>query len=224
LTIGFLFALAGCEPTPGTIYQGDAAIALSGDGCVRTSGEAADTGDQLTLEVWVRAEDPLDDDAALITYGDAAMLWVSADGVGLSNPIAQGTTGWQTGLSIHDGLPHHVAATWSPEGGSLFVDGVRAGSGSAWGVLPSVGAVTIGCGPDGQFFDGVLDEVRVSSVIRYAQDFGVEPVAFVLDEDTTALWHLDEGSDDLALEARDRFPGAIENGTWTEGLVEPAPG
>jgi hypothetical protein len=43
-------------------------------------------------------------------------------------------------------------------------------------------------------FSGWLDEVRLSSEIRYPATFGVPTSAFVSDSSTLALWHFDEGA------------------------------
>ncbi len=41
-------------------------------------------------------------------------------------------------------------------------------------------------------FDGLVDEVRISSVIRYDGDFEIQQEGFEPDADTTALYHFDE--------------------------------
>jgi hypothetical protein len=43
----------------------------------------------------------------------------------------------------------------------------------------------------GSFLDGALDEVRISSTVRYTDDFTPEET-FVADGSTVALWHFDE--------------------------------
>ncbi len=42
-------------------------------------------------------------------------------------------------------------------------------------------------------FSGLLDELRVSTTLRYAGSFGVPTAAFVPDGDTVGLYHFDEG-------------------------------
>ena len=53
-------------------------------------------------------------------------------------------------------------------------------------------------GPPG--FRGWIDEVRLSNVLRYASKFPVPPAPFVLDADTLALYHFDEGTGDTIVD------------------------
>ncbi len=53
-------------------------------------------------------------------------------------------------------------------------------------------------GPPG--FRGWIDEVRLSSVLRYPSNFPVPSAPFVLDTDTLALYHFDEGTGDTIVD------------------------
>jgi hypothetical protein len=99
----------------------------------------------------------------------------------------------KSGLDITDGQWHHVAMTFDGNRVELFVDGrlvkgtdvkrMRSGgpSGPLWiGAIPPQ---KIGC-------DGLVDEVRVSRVIRTFDAAPHMPLA--VDEHALGLWHLDE--------------------------------
>jgi hypothetical protein len=46
---------------------------------------------------------------------------------------------------------------------------------------------------DGEPYEGIIDEVRVSSIVRYKSSFDVPTHAFNPDERTAILLHFDEG-------------------------------
>ena len=99
----------------------------------------------------------------------------------------------KSGVDITDGEWHHVAMTFDSKHVELFIDGklvkatdvVRTQSGGPSGPL-WIGAIPpqkIGC-------DGLVDEVRVSRVIRRID--AAPPVPLEVDEQTLGLWRLDE--------------------------------
>lgn len=83
------------------------------------------------------------------------------------------------------------------------------------GPTPRPDPVTLGSTGDGrEWFRGVLDEVRISSVARYEGDFTParrhEP-----DEKTIALYHMDEGEGDTLEDAGPLGNDAtIVDATW----------
>lgn len=216
---------AACAPTEAVVYDGDFALDFTEGSCVVATGDPVTMGTELTVEAWVRASTaPAQYNAAVVRVGSAATLWADDGGTGFSRPDQPGTTGWQTSVSLFDGELHHVAATWrDQEGGSLFIDGLRSGHGTPWDTLPGFDTVRIGCHElDEQNFEGVIDEVRVSRVVRYDTNFEVRRQPFQHDVDTIAIWHLNTGTGDVALEARDRFLADIEDAEWVPGLINTA--
>lgn len=128
---------------------------------------------------------------------------------------------------IDDGAWHHVAVTRQRGTGALalFVDGQRDASaerGPAGDVsYPDNGRPQNSCGgpcdrsdpflvigaekhdvgPDYPSFRGDLDELRLSTVIRYRGGFAVPTAPFQPDEATAGLYHFDEGAGELALDS-----------------------
>ena len=90
---------------------------------------------------------------------------------------------------------HHLALVNDGERLTLYVDGVTEGSSptAAEPIVTDESDLFFGANlRQESFLAGKLDEVRISSVARYDDDF--EPLErFELDGDTIALWHFDEG-------------------------------
>ncbi|MBI2388508.1 MAG: hypothetical protein HYV09_02725 [Deltaproteobacteria bacterium] len=101
-------------------------------------------------------------------------------------------------VNCDDGLFHHVAGCRVVSGSTatltLYWDGALVGTASgpaAYVGTPApvyVGGVTYG--QDG--LAGVIDEIRISSTLRYSGPFTPQR-RFATDSSTVALWHLDEG-------------------------------
>ena len=79
----------------------------------------------------------------------------------------------------------------------IFINGVLRGTltGTA-APTTSTGAFGIGAAGDAatEFFPGLLDEVRISNIVRYTATFTPQTIPFTPDANTVALYHLDEGT------------------------------
>ena len=105
---------------------------------------------------------------------------------------------------------YHFAGTWDVNSGMrLFIDGVmhpEMGSTEALPVTTGEQIFVIGDGSIDHFedryetFRGSIDEFRISSVVRYTEDFDIPPAPFEVDINTLALWHFDEGQGDFAFD------------------------
>lgn len=143
------------------------------------------------------------------------------------------------------GVWHHVAATRRAATGELvlFVDGRLdvAGPGplgdasyrngrptnqDALDPFLMIGGRKLANEGDLPAFNGFIDEVRLSTVIRYTSDFTPPGAAFAPDASTAALYHFDDApSGDCIGVVRDSatVPGAPSNGTCRFGGVPPGP-
>ncbi len=220
--------LAGCGITQGTVIDGDFALRFDGDGCVVARGDPELLGLAITVEAWVRGVDQRPDDRGIIvSLGESASLWASPYQTGWGKPSDFTHTGWTTNNVVYDDTErHHIASVWSVDvEGAIFYDGYRTNpddQGLPWTEVPGYDTIRIGCAKGGvNPFVGVIDEVRVSSTVRYHLTAFEPPTQpFEADGDTIALYHFDLGSGDRALEARDQFPGIIEGATWAPGLLD----
>lgn len=219
--------LIGCAPTQATIQDGDFALRFEGDGCVVAEGDPQTLGLAITVEAWVQAigETP-DDRGVIVSLGESGALWASPYQTGWGKPTDFTKTGWAIPNVVYEDTErHHIATVWSTDvKGGIFYDGYRLNNETAlpWTEVPGYDTIRIGCASGGANpFIGVIDEVRVSSTVRYnltAFQPSTEP--FQADGDTIALYHFDLGGGDHVLEARDQFPGLIDKAEWTAGLLE----
>jgi len=106
---------------------------------------------------------------------------------------------------------YHFAGTWDVNSGMrLFIDGVmhpEMGSTDALPVTTGEQIFVIGDGSIDHFndryetFRGSIDEFRISTVVRYTDDFDIPAAPFNVDMNTLALWHFDEGQGVFAMDA-----------------------
>jgi len=114
----------------------------------------------VTLEAWIKTVD------AGASYRG---IVVKQDGYGLfavNNMLSayEWATGQEinTGVSIADGLIHHVVCVFQPTGSQLYLDGVPRGSAFNHTTLSHSYPLTIGYAQfSGQEFSGILDDVAV---------------------------------------------------------------
>jgi hypothetical protein len=129
--------------------------------------------------------------------------------------------------AVTDGRWHHVAVTRAVDSGEivLYVDGQPEATAAGPtgdvsypdGAVPEsscdgrpctgsdpflvLGAEKHDAGQDFPSYRGLLDEVRLSTVIRYRGPFTPPTRAFEVDADTAALYHFDEGAGTVAANA-----------------------
>jgi hypothetical protein len=153
----------------------------------------------LTIEAWVRPAAANANGLILVQAGGASGWSLELNGGRLSLWVYT-ELGWQ--LAQHPtllaaGQWHHVAATYVGGQARTFVNGV-AGPAVAVGALTQGPVLRFG-GLDGYpFFAGLMDEVRLSNVVRYTGDFAAPGSRFVNDANTLGLWSFDEGSGQTA--------------------------
>jgi len=115
----------------------------------------------------------------------------------------------------------HVAGTFDGREFGLFVDGKRQLADPPFDSRhkPSTLSFLIGANPDRAgrptyAFAGLIDEVRVSKVVRYTEDF-TPTRRFETDESTVALYHFDEGNGEIAHDSSGNdHHGQIKGATW----------
>jgi hypothetical protein len=132
--------------------------------------------------------------------------------------------------NVADTLWHHIAVTRDSATGiiRLFVDGVlesmasgpvgdisyRDGRPTSWpnsDPFLVIGAEKHDAGTSYPSFNGFIDELRISSVIRYTANFQRPNLPFVTDSNTVGLYHFDEGSGDTVYDVS-AYSGGPSNG------------
>jgi hypothetical protein len=195
--------------------KANAADNTPGSGCTTGSGENWINGN-IILDRAIWSHDLNGD------YG-LAMFRTGSGSAILGYGMFQGGTGAALGLcgsrNVGDGQWHHIAITRSSSNGQvrLYVDGQldTSGTGPTGNVSyrdgqPSqvppgitlnvdnylgIGAEKYDADPVRYpSYNGFVDEVRLSTVIRYASNFTRPSAPFAADADTAALYRFDEGS------------------------------
>jgi len=162
---------------------------------------------------------------ALYRNGVAFGMSQGTTGVGLCGTVAI-TSGW-----------HHVAVTrdvgtravtlyydgvasgtvTGPAGDISYQDGVAGGAQDPFLVLGAEKTDAAGL----QGFDGFVDELRLSTVVRYTADFTIATTKFDLDADTAALYHFNDGGGLVLGDERAMSPGDVKFGTDGNGAAVP---
>ena len=124
---------------------------------------------------------------------------------------------WRTlvGTAMPYNQWQHVAATYDGVAMRLYLGGVLDASLAATGpIQSSTAALFIGStGTGAGFCACLIDEIRVSNVVRYTANFTVPTAAFASDANAAAIWHLNETS---GTTTADSSPNA-NTGTLTNG-------
>ncbi len=213
---------------PNDCPDGNCALRFDGiDDWVQVANDTdlAINGRPWTVEAWVWFDD-FDTCAAIVRKGTASSptyeYWLHKN----ISPSDSGHWLSATGFSVlafgafDIGRWHHFAGTWQPatSTATVFVDGMSLGSTIAFGTpTPNTNALLIGIDWDfGCEMDGVIDEVRISDVVRYAGPFAPD-VVHALDANTVALWHFDEYVGGTAFDATGAgHDGAVNGAIWTD--------
>lgn len=109
---------------------------------------------------------------------------------------------WQTArgdIQMEPGTWHHVAGTFENETAKVYFDGEEVGSHDTGltTAAPHTGQTRIGAAAytDGFYFEGLIEEVRISRVVRYSGAFPVPADPFDdTDVDALSIFHFDEES------------------------------
>jgi concanavalin A-like lectin/glucanase superfamily protein/galactose oxidase-like protein/Big-like domain-containing protein/purple acid phosphatase-like protein/Kelch motif protein len=191
-----------------------------------------------TVEAWVKRAADM---GRYETFASNASAGYSKETFGLyvdggnadcgSNPpdqfawaYTQTTGGWFTqcsGMTANPGAWHHVAVTRDASNTArIFIDGVLKGTTlNTAAPASSTGAFGIGDAADAiaEYFNGLIDEVRISNVVRYTASFAPQTSNFSPDANTVALYHLDEGSGTTTADASGHnYTGTLTGGvTWS---------
>lgn len=212
-------ALVGCNGGSVVTGDGNYALAFEGSGCVDVDLDAAARSNDLTIEATLRgAVDASFGEKPLIVWPGVFALVELEDGrFAFGLPDDPGAGLYSTD-SLIDGTIHHVAATWAEDGTvELWVDGSSLGFGSLSADDSPSNSLHIGCWPEHDTgWEGVIDEVRLSSSVRYDDDFDHTYNTFETDAATVSLWHMNEGEGEVVLDDAGRYDGVVRNADWID--------
>ena len=181
-----------------------------------------------TVEGWVTPRAPLPanggSSSVVFLVSDAAFVVKNLGGQGIKwsagGPATKPPPSVYSDEQVEVNKPVHVALTCGPEGVSFYLNGVLQGQPLQLFVSRPETTLRV-CQPDPKWhkapFHGELDEIRVSSVVRYREKFTPKP-RLETDADTLALYHFDEGEGDVLKDSsgKDR-DGKITEAKWVQG-------
>ncbi len=204
-----------------TVTEGPHALAFDGSPDCGIIAVSEAPPSSFTVEVWLRS-----DPEAFAGVMRPLALWKNVFNLSENADeqvvfiIGEEAVGASSPFSLMDGQLHHVAGTYDGAVGSakLFIDGDLVGaSGDPAFVSDSpTEQVQFGCAKENtEAFYGVLDELRLSSIVRYTDAFEVPTAAYEGDDDTLMLFHLDEGTGATATSTGD-FTMTISDAAWVE--------
>lgn len=223
-------------PTP-TNTPVPANFALSFDGVNDLVVAAAVPGTgPLTVEAWVLPNGNFSNGLLVIGNGGAGTDngWSLELNDGFLTLWMYTNQGWQFSryaTRLQAGQWYHVAGTYDSGVARTFVNGVGSAATNV-GVLTQGTTLTFGGLAAYPFFNGTLDEVRVSNVTRYTLDFTAPTAPFAPDANTLGLWHFNEGIGQVAVDVSasanngtlGNTPGVeTSDPTWVAGYAFPGP-
>jgi formylglycine-generating enzyme required for sulfatase activity/serine/threonine protein kinase len=119
------------------------------------------------------------------------------------------------------GHPVHLAGCWDGEEFRFYLDGRLQKAQSGLAAPPDYASIGAFLQGRQSHFHGLIDEIRISSIARYTEDFTPQS-HFEPDEHTMSLYHFDEGSGDVLKDSSGNgHHGKIVGAKWVkvdEGL------
>jgi len=179
----------------------------------------------ITVECWFYPNAPFKGEQQLVAHnnwdtGTGYVLMINDSGklvfrIHTANGVRQavGTT------NISTNVWHHALGTYDRVTVRVFLDGQMEGTYSTTeAIVDCTNPLRFGIGAyvlNYFWFDGVIDEVRISRIARYSASFSVPTGPYTTDSNTVGLWHFDEGTGTTTADAS----GNGNNGTLYNGPV-----
>jgi len=189
---------------------GSSSLILDGNGSYLTVSSSDDfnfTGEPFTLELFVRSKD-LQDASLISRSDDSSNYWElgysNSDGVFFKSVEAGIETNYLVGTTLSANTFTHIALVKSDTDIKLFKNGTQTGATlTTSNSLPDLtSALHIGAIDQSpkKYFNGYIDELRVSWIDRYSTTFTSYTESLSSDEDTKLLLHFNEGQNKTNIE------------------------
>jgi hypothetical protein len=165
-------------------------------------GLLAGLGGVQTIELWVRPATG-GQDSVIIAHGDDDSGWALELNGGRATWWVASTAGWRAAqhpTALLANTWYHIAVTYDGATARVFVNG-SSGSAVTIGAITQGPFLRIGGLAGYGFFNGDIDDVRISNVVRYTSTFTPPSTAHPADANTRALYRLDEGSGQTTADA-----------------------
>lgn len=207
-----LFAVVACDGSASV--DGPFALAFDGqEDCVEIDAGGVTPPSSWTVELWFRGE-PTNDERPRPLLEWKGLFSLGAP-VGGGAALSVGTEeGISLGTKLMDGVLHHVAGTFDGQKVSLFLDGTLLAFADGTPEPAPAATLRVGCDANAQGYAGLLDEVRLSSALRYDGDFDRPVEPFVADADTVLLFHFDEGEGEQSFDDASGVVAGVYGPEW----------
>ena len=164
--------------------------------------------EEFTVEAWVNPSDWHGEDIVVNKEDAYEFAVVEGSFDTAVQPLGQGWEWHVSGEEVPIGEWTHLAITWDGDLINMYFNGEWAAEGFKPGdaVNDSPDTLKVGRRTRGDethsSFEGFVDEVRISNIVRYTDDgFVPATTAFVPDEHTVALYHFDDHDNGVVRDA-----------------------
>ncbi len=210
-----LYICHGGDPFTAIRFNGiDNYVELNSNFSSPTTGYG---GNDVTVEAWINvAQLPTPGQKETIVchqgpYGFCLYLFNNA---GTQQVTFEGSTGAAiANIPLTANAWHHIAGVkgYNETSLALYIDGQQKATGESTDFYYANAPLTIGRDSYGSgFFNGILDEVRLSFVKRYTGNFTPPQAPFIPDAQTVGLWHFEEGRDAITKDSTaNHFDGVL---------------
>ncbi len=181
----------------------------------------------ITLEAWVRPLEP-SSNACVIGDLEGGGMGLTLNDLGIGFVFHNGTKFQVAGSNnqVVAGQLLHLAGVFDGSHVKLFIDGILQDDSAELDGHPNPSTMPIMIGANPQRnnlvinnYNGVIDEVRISNVARYNDNF-TPASRFRSDKDTMALYHFDEGQGEIVHDASGNgHHGLIQKALWVNGIA-----
>ena len=182
-------------PTATPNPSGSGALRFDGVNDEVRGGPIAGLGGAQTIELWVRPATN-GQNSIIIVHGDDNTGWSLELNGGRATWWVASTAGWRAAqhpTALVANTWYHVAVTYDGSTARVFVNGAP-GSAATIGAITTGPFVRIGGLAGYGFFNGDLDDVRISNIVRYTGAFTPPSTTrLAADTNTRALYRFNEG-------------------------------
>ena len=183
-----------------------------------------------TIEAWFKINQITNYGGIVRRNSPTASCWTcqeysSQAQFGIFTPTFQN---FYSNSTLSTNLWYHIACVYSGSQMRIYLNGVLDRSQSASGTIRTLSTAHTYVGSENgissTFFNGWIDEVRVSNVARYSSNFAI-PMHLSTDANTVLLIHMDEGSGTVANDASGMGNHGIfaSNPVWTQADLQLTP-
>ncbi len=218
------------KPVSGPQPTGNFALEFDGvDDLVELPSLAIDSNNPFTCEVYItphsvlKESDPEWRGYVIMGPFSIDVRWIAKVGTSHLYVVRKG---YVVGPPIESHRKVHVAACFDGNSLQLFVDGHSSEVKVTPEKLTSTSkgfrlAASLDSKRSNWNFHGLIDEIRISSKVRYTKDFTPE-LRFEPDDDTVALYHFDEGTGDILRDSsKNHYDGKIVGAKWVRADGSP---